>query len=314
MDAGLSGDAVVAADVGATHIRAAVVERDGTVRRHLVRTTPRSGPSGDAVTDAVFGMIAALLDGGGVQGIGIAAAGPLDPGRGAIVGSPNMAFDEVCLTGPLRERFGLPVTLLNDCRAGVLGEHWQGAGQGIGDLVYVTLSTGIGGGAIVNGCLLSGRDGNAGEIGHLFVEGDLALPCGCGHRGHWEGYASGSGMPRFCTAWCERKGVIPAFDASSSRGILEAAEAGDPVAALFMEALGEVNARGISDLIVAYAPEVIVLDGPLAQAHGRLLIGHMLPHIDRYLPLPEIRVSTLGGRAPLLGAAWSVFSASSPAP
>ncbi|MDD4255401.1 MAG: ROK family protein, partial [Methanofollis sp.] len=177
------------------------------------------------------------------------------------------------------------------------------AGRGVENLVYVTLSTGIGGGAVVNGRLLLGQSGNAGEVGHLFVDAEYGCVCGCGYPGHWEAYASGTGMPRFFSAWVDEQEVVPSFDAATSAGILGAAERGDPLALSFMDALGRVNARALSDIVVAYEPGVVVLDGPLAQHHGALLIRHMLPHLDRYLPLPRLAVSPLGGRAPLLGAA-----------
>lgn len=300
-------DAVIAVDLGATHLRAARIARDGRIERGVVGDTPGEGWSGEVVTRAIASAVAAVLAGGHARAIGVASAGPLDLATGSIVGSPNMAFKTVPLVGPLAERFGLPVALVNDCRAGALGERWCGAGRGTENMVYVTFSTGIGGGAVVNGRLLLGRDGNAGEIGHLYVDSTYQIPCGCGNAGHWEGYASGSGMPRFFAAWSEERGERPSFDASTSRGILGAAREGDPLALAFMDTLGEVNGRAVSDLIVAYEPEVVVFDGPIAQAHGDLILRHMTPHIDRFLPLPEIRISPLGGRAPLLGAAAYAF-------
>lgn len=296
---------VIAVDLGATHYRVALVTPEGRVWRLVRGDTPCEGGSGEVVTRAVGDAVASISGDVCPAGIGVASAGPLDLVAGRVVSSPNMAFDEVPLVAPLAERFGLPVRLLNDCRAGALGERWRGGGgENRDNLVYLTLSTGIGGGAVVGGRLLLGRDGNAGEVGHLFVDAEYALPCGCGHRGHWEAYASGTGMPRFFMAWLARRHTdIPSFDCASSRGILDAATQGDPLAGAFMDALGEINARALSDIIVAYSPEVIVLDGPLAQVHGKLLLRHMYPHLDRYLPTPEIVVSALGGLAPLLGAA-----------
>ncbi|WP_342679556.1 ROK family protein [Methanofollis sp. UBA420] len=294
---------VVAVDIGATHYRAGLVADDGSIVRLETGDTPRVGESGLAVTRAVADAVEAVTGDASPAAIGIASAGPLDCAAGVIVRSPNLSFPEVPLRGPLEERFGLPVALLNDCRAGALGERWQGAGRGVENLVYVTLSTGIGGGAVVNGRLLLGRSGNAGEVGHLFVDAAYGCVCGCGYPGHWEAYASGTGMPRFFRAWLEGQGSAPSFDAATSAGILGAAEVGDPLALSFMDALGRVNGRALSDIVVAYEPEVVVLDGPLAQHHGDLLIRSLLPHLDRYLPLPRIAVSPLGGRAPLLGAA-----------
>ncbi|MDD2474191.1 MAG: ROK family protein [Methanoculleus sp.] len=302
---------VIAVDLGGTNLRAALVTSDATVLAHTAVPTPTLGPSGTAITAAIAARVEALLAsprGREATAIGVASAGPLDLGRGRVVNSPNMAFPVVEVTEPLGKRFGLPVSLVNDARAGVLGERWSGAARGSDNAVYITLSTGIGGGAVVNGRLLLGADGNAGEVGHIPVDTRYNLVCGCGYRGHWEGYASAKNIPRFFAAWRERAGVGPvAFDAGSTRAIFEAARAGDPVALAFMEALGEVNARGVSAVIVAYNPDVIVLDGPLARYYGDTVIRFMEPRIDRYLPLPRIAVSELGGRAPLLGAAAYVL-------
>ncbi|PKL63043.1 MAG: ROK family protein [Methanomicrobiales archaeon HGW-Methanomicrobiales-2] len=298
---------VIAVDLGGTNLRAALVGSDATLLAHAAVPTPTVGPSGEVITAAIVARVEALLaspQGRKIAAIGVASAGPLDPGRGWVVGSPNIAFPIVEIVEPLRERFGLEVALINDARAGVLGERWAGAARGSDNVVYVTLSTGIGGGAVVNGRLLLGASGNAGEIGHIPVDTRYNLVCGCGFAGHWEGYASAKYVPRFFAAWREENDVRRVtFDAGSTRAIFEAARMEDPVALAFMEALGEVNARGISGVIVAYNPEVIVLDGPLARYYGDIVIRHMEPYIDRYLALPRIVVSGLEGQAPLLGAA-----------
>ncbi|MCK9276932.1 MAG: ROK family protein [Methanoculleus sp.] len=297
----------IAVDLGGTNLRAALIDSDATILAHATTRTPTAGPSGEAITAAIIARIEALLaspEGRDVAAIGVASAGPLDLGRGWVTNSPNIAFPVVEITGPLSERFGLAVSLINDARAGVLGERWAGAARGSDNVVYITLSTGIGGGAVVNGRLLLGADGNAGEIGHIPVDTRYNLTCGCGYQGHWEGYASAKYVPRFFAVWREEADVRQvAFDAGSTRAIFEAAREEDPVALAFMEALGEVNARGVSAVIVAYNPEVIVLDGPLARYHGDIIIRYMEPHIDRYLTLPRIVVSGLGGRSPLIGAA-----------
>ncbi|MCM2465087.1 ROK family protein [Methanoculleus oceani] len=298
---------VIAVDLGGTNLRAALVDSDATVLAHDAVPTPATGPSGEVITAAIVARIEALLaspQGREAAAIGVASAGPLDLGRGWVVDSPNIAFPVVEVVEPLRERFGLEVALINDARAGVLGERWAGAARGSDNVVYVTLSTGIGGGAVVNGRLLLGVNGNAGEIGHIPVDTRYNLVCGCGFAGHWEAYASAKNVPRFFAAWREAADVRQvAFDAGSTRAIFEAARAEDPVALAFMGTLGEVNARGVSAVIVAYNPEVIVLDGPLALYYGDVVIRHMEPCIDRYLALPRLVVSDLAGQAPLLGAA-----------
>jgi glucokinase len=204
---------------------------------------------------------------------------------------------------PLGDEFGVPVRLANDCHAGVLGEVAFGAGAGCRDLVYITLSTGIGGGVVSGGRLVLGRDGNAAEIGHFHVDDTWNLPCGCGGTGHWEGYAAGRFLPRFFARWCKGAGQpCPGAGNQSAAAIFSAARGGDPAARGFLGVLGEINGRGISDVIVAYDPSRVILDGSVILRNEDLILPYLLPHVDRFLPLPEIRLTALDGLAPLLGA------------
>ncbi|MFY9193864.1 MAG: ROK family protein [Methanoculleus sp.] len=309
---------VIAVDLGGTNLRTALIDSDATILAHTTTRTPTTGPSGQVITTAIMARIEGLLETAGAEGaaaIGVASAGPLDIRHGWVTHSPNIAFPVIEITEPLNRHFGLPVTLINDARAGVLGERWTGAARGSDNVVYITLSTGIGGGVVANGRLLLGANGNAGEIGHTLVDTCYNLTCGCGYQGHWEGYASAKYVPQFFAVWQEEADIRQvAFDTTSTRAIFEAARAGDSVALAFMDALGQVNARGISNVIVAYNPEVIVLDGPLARYYGEIVIGHAEPYIDRFLTLPRIVASSLDGKAPILGAAVSALEVAGAAP
>jgi glucokinase len=207
--------------------------------------------------------------------------------------------DRIDLVGPLEADFGVPVVLINDARAGALGEHAYGAGRGYGDMVYVTISTGIGGGVILDGRLLLGRGGNAGEIGHITVETRHGLVCGCGYPNHWEGYCSGRNLPRFYAV--ERAPGDPEY--ATAGAIFAGARAGEPAATRFLEAVAVLNARALSTLVVAYEPERIVLDGGVVQAQADLLVGPAVARMEEFLPRPAVVVSALRGDAPLLGAA-----------
>ena len=298
---------VVAVDLGATMTRVALVGPEGKILGRASSPTPGSGDPVETVPRHLAGLIRQLLS--GARGtfpaaIGVSACGPIDHRRGAVVRPPNLPFREIPLVDPLGAEFGVPVRLANDCHAGVLGEAVFGAGAGCRDLVYVTLSTGIGGGVVSGGRIILGRDGNAAEIGHFHVDSTYHLPCGCGGLGHWEGYASGRFLPRFFTRWCELAGH-PGGDPGglSPEGIFAAARQGDPAALGFLEALGVINGRGISDIIVAYDPSRIILDGSVILRNEDLLLPYLLPSVDRFLAIPEIRLTALDGLAPLLGAA-----------
>ena len=299
------GRPVVAVDLGATTMRVALFGSGGEILGKVTSPTPGSGDSPEIITRHLAGLIRRVLPGGGEPSpaaIGVSACGPVDHLRGSVVRPPNLPFREIQLVGPLGAEFGVPVRLANDCHAGVLGEFVFGAGAGCQNLVYITLSTGIGGGVICNGRLVLGRDGNAGEIGHFHVDSTYNLPCGCGGTGHWEAYASGRYIPGFFARWCDRKGFKGGTVTSTAAGIFAAAKEGDPVALGFMKALGEINGRGVSNVIVAYDPSRIILDGSVALQNEDLILSHLLPCVDRFLPLPGIRLTALDGLAPLYGA------------
>jgi glucokinase len=297
---------VVAVDLGATTTRVALFGPGGEILGRVTSPTPGSGDSPEIITRHLAGLIRRVLPGGrgpSPAAIGVSACGPIDHRLGSVVRPPNLPFRELPLTGPLGAEFGLPVRLANDCHAGVLGEVVFGAGAGCRNLVYITFSTGIGGGVICNGRLVLGRDGNAAEIGHFHVDSTYNLPCGCGGTGHWEAYASGRYIPGFFASWCDQENKIPGgAETSSAAGIFAAARRGDPVALGFMKALGEVNGKGVSNVMVAYDPSRIILDGSVVLKNEDLILSNLLPHVDRFLPIPDIRLTALDGLAPLHGA------------
>ncbi len=181
-------------DIGATNIRVATGDESGISERITEATDKTRGALG--IVSQIIRMLK-TLDLRGLKAIGVGSIGPLRISEGCIVGAPNLPFKEVPIVKPLEGEFKVPVRLINDCSAAALGEHVYGAGRGINNLVYVTLSTGIGGGAIVDGHLLQGKDGNAHEVGHLTIDPYSELTCGCGCRGHWEAYCGGMNIPNY---------------------------------------------------------------------------------------------------------------------
>lgn len=299
-----------AADIGGTNTRVALIREDGLILSMERFKTP-GGPNPAEVSAQVGAALTRLTETSAIQvlcGIGVSVAGPVDLEKGSISHPPNMPFDEVPLVPPLSAAFDCPVILMNDCRAAVLGEVFVGAGAGHGHVVYITISTGIGGGVFSNGQVLLGRGGNAGEIGHFPVESTYMHPCSCGHAGHWEGYASGRGIPGFFQAWCRVNNLDFQPPFMTAEEIFTAGSQGDPIVLDFLHLLAVINARGLSTVIVAYDPEIIILDGPVVTAHQDLILTPALSHLDRYLATPEIVISPLNGNAPLFGVASMVFS------
>ena len=308
-----SRNLTVAVDLGGTNLRVAVVSRKGKILKKVEALTIRKGKNGKVITGQIIRLVEEIRTDFGLKnflGIGVSGAGPQDRKRGAIANAPNMAFNYIPIVEPLWIKFKIPVYLLNDGNAGALGEKYFGLGKKIENLVYITMSSGIGGGAIVNGNLLLGKDGSAAEIGHMVVDTEYNMPCSCRKgRGHWEAYASGNNIPKFLQAWVEREKIRKIkFGYSSAEDIFEAARKKDKIALEFMKELGKINGRGISNVVAAYDPEVIVFGGAVALNNFDLIIRYAKPNIDKFLKIPKIVKSPLGENAPLLGAGSYVLS------
>lgn len=301
----------LAVDLGATNVRVALVSESGNIVAKLKEKTPKHGKNGTVISEKIIEMIKQLLaDHPAVRpiGIGVSSMGPLDYARGGPLHSPNISFGFVPLTGPLRKKFSLPVFLFNDANAAVLGEQRFGAGKNKKNLVYITISTGIGGGAIVDGKLLLGKSGNAAEIGHMLADTAYNIRCSCKKgTGHWEGLASGRNMPRFFRVWAnaheKKAGALPV----AAKDIFDRAQSGDAVAREFLGVLHRVNARAVSNIIAAYDPELITIGGSVMAMNARVLLPGIKKYVDRLLKTPEIRVTRLGDDIALLGAAAAVF-------
>lgn len=299
---------LVAVDIGATNIRVAIGDAKGLETKCSEITDRMNGPEG--VPKQIARMIRSL----GVEpaAIGVGSFGPLDVRGGTIGKTPNFSFDRIPIVGPLEEDFGVPAQIMNDCNAAVIGEHLYGAGKGLDNIFYVTLSTGLGGGAIVDGNPLNGKDGNAPEIGHITIDRDSELVCGCGCRGHWEAHCSGSNIPKFARILLRNRdleGGLLLMMVGSDLGkltaemIFEAARKRDRDAAYVVEEVGKVNAVGFANIVNAFDPELITIGGSVALYNPELIVEPIKRGIDKHLinRKPEIRLTPLGADVVLFG-------------
>jgi glucokinase len=244
-------------------------------------------------------------------GIGIGAPGPLDPEAGIVIAAPTLAgWNEVPLADILSTRFQLPVRLENDANAAALGEWRYGAGRGARSMVFVTVSTGIGGGVIADGRILHGRRGLAAEIGHMTITGE-GKRCFCGAIGCFEAVASGTALGRRATACSEHAdgSLLRELSAGADitgRHVVEAARRGDARA---MDLLNE-EARwlgiGFTNLLHLYSPDILVMGGGIS--HGFDLLSEAIAATVRdramsaYRDVPIVPAQ-LGPHAGLIGAA-----------
>jgi len=301
----------VAVDLGATNLRVALVSSKGKILKKARGKTARTGKDGIVVTNQIIRLIHEItkeINLRQVAGIGVASIGPLDYAKGGVINAPNSPFEFIPLTKPLKQTFLLPLCLYTDTKAAVLAEKYYGAGKTTENLVYITISTGIGGGAIVDGHLLFGKMGNAAEIGHVVVETRYSFPCGCKNGvGHWEGCASGRNIPPFFKFWAQQIKKQTAFEVQEAKDIFDQARRKNKIAIEFLDELAKINARAISDIIVAYDPELITIGGSVALSNQEFIIKGINKYVDHYLKVPKIQITKLGEDIGLLGAAAAVF-------
>jgi glucokinase len=290
-------------DLGATNLRAAVADREGEIRGRVRTGTP--GSDGEAVSDAVVdtledACVAAGVEPTDLSAVGVGSIGPLDRAAGVADDPPNVAAERIPLVGPLTTRCDCEIVLVNDCVAGAIGERYFADGGP--NLAYVTLSTGVGAGAIVDGNPLQGHRGNAAETGHVVVEPG-GRECGCGGAGHWEAYAGGRAIPDFARELERAEGVDTDLDLVD----LDAQtvfEADDPLAERVRDRLGAYNALGVAATVHAFDPATVVLGGAVAVNNPDAVLAPVRDRLPALLAVdtPTVRLAALGEDAVLKGA------------
>lgn len=292
---------VAGVDIGATYLRCAIGE-NGKILCKKREPTRKDSPH--SLVSQITEMVSSLLEQtrAKISGLAVASAGPLDLRRGMIVNSPNLGLKKVPIVRPLRREFNVPVYLLNDCTAGVIGEWRFGKGKKARNLVYITISTGIGAGVIVDGRVLMGKDGNAHEIGHTVIDMEGRLTCGCGKRGHWEAYCSGTNLPRYVKMRASELSVKLEEELTAEK-VFERARKGDRFFRMMVEEIGRLNAMGVANAVNAYDPELLVLGGSVVLKNASLVLGPIKRHVDQYLlnRKPKITVTSLGEEVVLYG-------------
>lgn len=300
-------------DVGGTKVALAVGDERGTV---LARRRRPTEPSGDPRADLarIVDDAHALLDEAGLAAtdlatVGVSLPGPLDPELGVILSPPNLpGWDRLQVREPLARAFDRPVILENDANAAALAEWRFGAGRGFEHLVYLTMSTGVGGGLILGGRLHRGVRCSAGEVGHVPIEWQ-GEPCSCGMRGCLEAYVGGAAWERHLRRVTPADGEVARragrIDRVRPEHLVESARAGDSFALAEMDRWVELVARGVVQIVFTLAPQAIVL-GTIAVAAGEELCFRPLrervarftwPHMSRDL---QLRPAALGDRLPYL--------------
>ena len=304
----------IGVDVGGTKVAAGVVDSGGRIIAKLKRSTPAASPP--RTEQVIADVVTELLAGYQVAAIGLGAAGFVDRERATMLFAPNLAWRDEPLKQRVEERLGRTVMVENDANASAWAEVRFGAARGYRDVMLVAVGTGIGAAVIIGGELYRGRWGMAGEPGHVRVVPDGRL-CGCGNRGCWEQYSSGSALvaearefarrtPEGAVRLLQLGGGIP--EGISGPVITRAASEGDPAALRCFQTVGSWLGQGLADLAAILDPACFVIGGGVSEA-GDLLLDPARAAFERALtgrghrPLAEIAVAQLGQDAGIVGAA-----------
>jgi len=298
---------IVALDIGGTQLRVAVYPSNGIIPINIQRGATHG------MEDGVFERLTALIDSvwpkEPVEAISVAAPGPLNPYTGTIISTPNIpAWTNYPIADMLSQKYQVPAYLGNDANLAALGEWKYGAGQGHHDVLYLTISTGIGGGVISRDLLIEGYCGMATELGHITV-----LPggpiCSCGVPGHLEAVASGLAIAKYAREQVDagRSSILQTKLELSARDVAEAAKQGDELAKETFVRAGGFIGQAVADFLHIFNPSIVIFGGGVSLS-GRLILDPIEESMKRnimdrsYLEGLLITTVKLGDDGGLLGA------------
>ena len=293
----MSRDFILVLDLGGTHFRLALANRDGKLLSRYAASSHAAQSQQRLIgrINRAIREITSDIDVKQVLGMGVAAAGLVNPETGVLLSSPNLPrLSNVPLKALLEREIKAPVWLANDASLAALGEHRFGAGRGFSHLVYITVSTGIGGGVIIDNGLFLGGQGFAAEIGHMVIDPD-GPRCACGNIGCLEALASGSAIARMALEELSRGKVsiitsLADNDLSqvTAEMVARAAQSGDPLAEEIMDRAGTSLGIGVVNLLHLFDPELVIIGGGVSKA-GPILFRPLVNTVRAYAWLRPYR-------------------------
>ena len=303
----------IAVDIGGTQIRAASYSSDSLTPMRLERITTQHGQlpaSQETVLERIRDLIISIWPTGyEVTAISVAAPGPVDPYRGIILEAPNIpGWENVPLRRYLNEHFNAPIVLGNDANLAALGEWKFGAGQGHHHMIYITVSTGIGAGVIIDDHLLLGAQGLAAELGHITILPDGPL-CGCGQRGHLEALSSGTAIANWVQNELAQgaRSSLTAGQPVTAKSVSMAAGQGDALCIQALQRAGSFLGLAVANFMHIFNPTALILGGGVSQS-GSLLLDPMKAALQKQVLNPNytdhllITTAAFGDEAGLIGA------------
>lgn len=306
-------------DLGGTTVKIGLFDPQGSVLEKWEIPTRKENNGNNILPDianAILGKMEEMkITKNSVIGVGIGVPGPVDD-KGVINKAVNLGWEVMNINDVLGGLLQIPVKAGNDANVAALGEMWCGGGKGYRNMVLATLGTGVGGGIIVNGKILTGATGAGGEIGHIHIEDDEPEVCGCGNHGCLEQYASATGVVRVAkrklAASKEDSVLRTALENNdlSAKAVFDAVKAGDKLACEIAETFGMYLGKGLAAIADVVNPEVFVLGGGVSKA-GEILCEYVSKYYQKYVfhgcKDVQFKLATLGNDAGIYGAAKLVL-------
>lgn len=300
---------VFGVDIGGTTVKLGLFDVEGNVLDKWEIPTRTENDGCNILPDIAESIQEKMkqIDDDAVIGVGVGAPGPVD-GDGVIHRAVNLGWGTFSVKETLEELLHMPVMAGNDANVAALGEMWMGGGRGYKDLVVVTLGTGVGGGIIIGGKVLTGSTGSGGEIGHIHLQDGEPEACGCGNHGCLEQYASATGITRLANrrlATDDKASVLREGDVTA-KAVWDAVKAGDELAIEVAEKFGAYLGKGLSVIAGVMNPEAFVIGGGVSKA-GEILMDYLKPYYDANVfhgcKDVKFKLATLGNDAGIYGAA-----------
>lgn len=307
---------VIGVDIGGTTVKLGIFTEDGELLDKWEIPTRKENNGAGILPDIAASITEKLkADNKGtddVTGIGISVPGPVDD-NGIVHKCVNLGWGEFDIDEEMKKHIDVPVFAGNDANAAALGEAWKGGGSGCKNVVVVTLGTGVGGGIIVNGRILSGYLGAGGEIGHIHIDDNETEKCGCGNKGCLEQYGSATGIATLATrrlAEDDTPSSIRGVSPMNAKVVFDAVKEGDPLAMEVAERFGRILGKGLSCVADVVNPELIVIGGGVSKA-GKIVIDYIEKYYSEYVfhgsRGTKFVLATLGNDAGIYGSAKLVL-------
>lgn len=302
-------------DIGGTTVKCGLFNVKGDIleKWEIPTRTENNGSNilpdvADAINDKILER---KIDREEIAGVGVGIPGPVDE-SGAVICAVNLHWGYVQLEDALERLIGVPVKAGNDANVAALGEMWKGGGAGYHNVVMVTLGTGVGGGIIVNGKIITGTHGAGGEIGHIHVEDSETESCNCGNQGCLEQYASATGVVRLANrmlAATDKPSVLREGEISA-KTVFDAVKAGDELAMEIAEKFGKYLGSALANVAGVVDPEVFVIGGGVSKA-GKILLDYIEKYYKKFAFVgckdTIFTLAELGNDAGICGAARLVL-------